>query len=186
MSETLMISACSPTMAGLKTGSLFSCTFESRDELLKSIRRFNRIFSSRGVRLLPLRIGERRALIYMYRPDRLRRDLKDDLAGRLLSERAYPSASPGQCVAELRRRLDRNKDFPHEIGLFLGYPAEDVDGFIRCGARAAKRSGAWKVYGDEEEAAKKFALYRKCTDAYKRAYQRNGAFDKLVVSVKNN
>ena len=51
-------------------------------------------------------------------------------------------------------RLRRESDFPHEVGLFLGYPPRDVEGFIREKARRAKCTGAWKVYGDEEAARK--------------------------------
>ena len=84
-------------------------------------------------------------------------------------------------MQELVRRLNRGKDFPHEIGLFLGYPAEDVSGFIRHGARCAKCVGTWKVYGDEESARKKFALYQKCTRLYCEAYRKHNNLDRLLV-----
>jgi hypothetical protein len=41
---------------------------------------------------------------------------------------------------------------PHEIGLFLGYPPEDVDGFIRHKGADYALCGGWKVYGDVEYA----------------------------------
>lgn len=49
-------------------------------------------------------------------------------------------------------KLQSAPDFPHEIGLFLGYPAEDVKGFIENKAACSKCSGCWKVYGDEQAA----------------------------------
>ena len=88
---------------------------------------------------------------------------------------------PRRRMQELVRRLNRGKDFPHEIGLFLGYPAEDVNGFIRHGARCAKCVGTWKVYGDEESARKKFALYQKCTRLYCEAYRKHNNLDRLLV-----
>ena len=88
---------------------------------------------------------------------------------------------PRRRMQELVRRLNRGKDFPHEIGLFLGYPAEDVSGFIRHGARCAKCVGTWKVYGDEESARKKFALYQKCTRLYCEAYRKHNNLDRLLV-----
>ncbi len=42
-------------------------------------------------------------------------------------------------------------DFPHEIDVFLGYPCEDVRGFIRHGGQGYKLCGYWKVYGDPRE-----------------------------------
>ena len=55
MSEDLVISQCSPTMAGLKTGNLFTCPMEDKNTLNESIRRMNMKLVPRGVRLLPVK-----------------------------------------------------------------------------------------------------------------------------------
>lgn len=136
------------------------------------------------MRLLPVKYLEKRVLIYMYRPDRLRADLKDAQALSILSEKAYPIDNADKCVAELVRRVNSQETFPHEIGLFLGYPSEDVNGFIKYGADKAKCVGTWRVYGDEEAAKKKFALYKKCTRVYKDAYRRHNSFERLVVNAR--
>ncbi len=138
MSEELIVSHCSPTMAGLKTGNLFACPVKNREELKASLRRMNLRLVPRGVRMIPVRYSDNKALIYMYRPDKLRKDLTDPLASSILTQRSYPTGSSERCVAELARRLNAAEEFPHEIGLFLGYPSQDVDGFIRCGARGGK------------------------------------------------
>lgn len=41
-----------------------------------------------------------------------------------------------------------NPGFPHEIGVFLGYPLKDVLGFVEKGPQAAVACGRWKVYGE--------------------------------------
>lgn len=41
----------------------------------------------------------------------------------------------------------------------LGYPAEDVQGFIENETKECKCVGCWKVYGDVEQAQKKFEQY---------------------------
>ena len=105
-----------------------------------------------------------RALLYLYRPSRLRQDLEDAEAVRLLEESGYPCHSAGQCVACLIRRLRESEEFPHEIGLFLSYPPEDVRGFIENKACRFKCAGLWKVYGDEERAKELFRQYKRCTD----------------------
>lgn len=181
MSEELIVSHCSPTMAGLKTGNLFACPMEDREELNASLRRLNLRLVPRGVRMIPVRYSDDNALIYMYRPEKLREDLSDPLASSILSERSYPDGSCERCVAELARRLNAADEFPHEIGLFLGYPSHDVDGFIRCGAREAKCVGAWRVYGDEEAAKKKFSLYKKCKRVYLDSLRSYKSFDRLIV-----
>ena len=184
MSEELVIRQCSPTLAGLKTGNLFSCSGEGRKELLESLRRFNRDLVPRGARMIPLRVGERSALVYLYRPERLKRDLGRQKAQTILRERGYTVGNVNRCLAELIRRLADSREFPHEIGQFLGYPAEDVEQFIRQRAKNAKLVGTWKVYGDVEKARHTFALYQKCTRVYREVYRKNPSFDRLVVNSK--
>lgn len=181
MPEELMIEHCSPTMAGLKTANLFACSGEDAGELNASIRDLNRRWTERGVCVIPVKQDAERTLIYMYRPERLAQDLQNRMARAILAERDYPVHDAKRCVAELMRRLRSDESFPHEIGLFLGYPAEDVHGFIVNKAKRAKCVGAWKVYGDETAAQRKFDLYRKCTRVYRDTYKRNRSLDRLVV-----
>ena len=118
MSEDLVISQCSPTMAGLKTGNLFTCPMEDKKTLNESIRRMNMKLVPRGVRLLPVKYLEKRVLIYMYRPDRLRADLKDAQALSILSEKAYPIDNADKCVAELVRRVNLRRPSRMKSGCF--------------------------------------------------------------------
>ena len=181
ISEELVIFYCSPTMAGLKTGNLFNCPVKNNRTFLENIREMNRRLLPRGVRIVPLKNMGKSVLVYMYRPDRLREDLGDSEARKILAERDYPVGEPEKCIVWLVRRLKDEEAFPHEIGRFLGYPPEDVDEFIRNGATGAKYIGTWKVYGNVETAQRKFAQYKKCTRLYWEAFQKHRSFDRLVV-----
>ena len=68
MSDDYLVRHCAPTLAGLKTGSLFTCPFSCRKKLLNSVRQMNERLVSKGVRILPLRFTDEKALIYVYRP----------------------------------------------------------------------------------------------------------------------
>lgn len=164
MSEELVIRHCSPTLAGIKTGSLFSCYFESRDEMICGLRRLNKLLVPKGLRVLPLKYSGKRALIYIFRPDWLEDDLAVEEARRILRDAGYQNEKPDRCITELAHRLNSGECFPHEIGLFLGYPPEDVDGFIRNKGGNCKLVGCWKVYGDEAAARDRFKSYKECTD----------------------
>ena len=63
----------------------------------------------------------------------------------------------------------------------MGYPPEDVRGFIQSKSRGTKCVGTRKVYGDEETARRQFALYEKCTEIDRGIYRRGGLSDKLIV-----
>ena len=81
------------------------------------------------------------------------------------------------------QRLRRQKEFPHEVGLFLSYPPEDVAGFIANNARRCKCSGLWKVYGDEARAKRMFHAFKTCTADYCRHLRSGKTLEELVVAV---
>ena len=93
----------------------------------------------------------------------------------------YDCSSPEQYIAELIRKFQDTSRFPHEIGLFLGYPPEDVRGFIENKADNYKCVGTWKVYGDEKQAKKKFTQFKKCTDIYYKQWSQGKSVDRLTV-----
>lgn len=86
-------------------------------------------------------------------------------------------------LSELKRRIGLQKSFPHEIGLFLGYPPADVAGFIRHRGQKFSLSGYWKVYGEEAEARALFALYTHCTEEFCERLEAGQRFEDLVVAV---
>ena len=182
MSEDLLVKYGSPTLAGIKTGSLFACVFENEQELKNCVRSWNRAIVKKGLRALPLRKQKGRALIYVYRLSRLKRDLCQEGAKELLTQRGYCWDCPGACLKRLIGLLDQGGDFPHEIGLFLGYPPEDVKGFIQNAARGFQCAGCWKVYGDQAAAMRLFEKYKRCTKAFCARYAMGFSIDRLTVA----
>ncbi len=182
MLEELLIRHCAPTLAGLKTANMFSCAVSSWEEINDRVRGLNRILNSKGLRVLPLRCNKGRALIYVYRPSHLARDLSESAVSEMLESYGYPDGCPERRIATLIRRLRENDDFPHEIGLFLGYPIEDVIGFITNHACNSKLTGCWKVYGDEREASRTFEKYKRCTAAYYKRWSQGISVEQLAVA----
>ena len=179
MLENYLIKYCSPTLASLKSGSLFNCRCSSDEDLKSCISSWNETFQSRGISLHVLRRTESTALIYVCRDSALKSTLNDPCIRSFLKEYGYDacyccdgcssSCSLENCLRHLQSRLtgdDRDEcpAFPHEIGIFLGYPLADVTGFIENKGRNCKMIGAWKVYGDAHTARKTFEKYNKCRD----------------------
>lgn len=184
MSEENVVRLCAPTLAGIKTGSLFPCLYECRETLLTEIRRYNQVLVPKGLCLLPLRFTEKSALLYLYRPCDLERDLQDRLATEILQHAGYACTGSEQCLMQLIERLRAYDEFPHEIGLFLSYPPEDVKGFIEHHAADFKYAGLWKVYGDEQRARDLFAKYRRCTEIYCERLHAGLSIAQLAVNVQ--
>lgn len=59
----------------------------------------------------------------------------------LLRQAGYEDESCARCVARLACRFRESGEFPHEVGLFLSYPPEDVKGFIDHRANDFKCAG---------------------------------------------
>lgn len=182
MSEDYLIRHCAPTLAGIKTANLFTCPYQDRKELLGFIRQTNRKLVRKGLRILPLRFTDDKVLIYVYRPGKLHADLSATAASDILHKKGYCTGNCEKCVVQLAKKLRQEEEFPHEIGLFLGYPPEDVCGFMENRACNSKCVGCWKVYGDEASAKKKFAQYKKCTRVYWDQWTKGKGIERLTVS----
>ena len=89
--------------------------------------------------------------------------LADNRVRKLLESFGYDSRMTlEQQLERLSGRISASEDFPHEIGLFLGYPVDDVTGFIQNKGRNYLLCGYWKVYSDENRARRIFSNYDKC------------------------
>lgn len=56
------------------------------------------------------------------------------------------------------------RSFPHEIGIFLGYPLKDVKGFIEKGRVPLVKIGRWQVFGESEESMQLMNMHKKAED----------------------
>lgn len=181
MPEDIIIRNCSPTLARLKTASMFTYRHASREELISSLRALNLVLVKKGLRAIPLRIGEGSSLIYVYRVAHLRRDLANVDASGILHSLGYGDAEAEVQIGHLIKRIRNGGSFPHEVGLFLGYPPKDVLGFIEGKDDECKLVGVWKVYSDEEAARAKFALYKRASEVYMRHHKSGKHLEQLTV-----
>ncbi len=177
----MLIRLCSPTLAGLKTGNLFTVDIDDLAKFNTEVMKFNSRLSGKGIRMIPVKYSAGHVLIYLYRPAFLKRDLANEEACQILKEKGYSYRNADLCVAELARHLATDKSFPHEIGLFLGYPVADVLGFMKSPEDGVKYTGFWKVYGDKDSAIRTFDKYKKCTEIYSKAHRNGLSLEQLTV-----
>ncbi|MDO4345375.1 MAG: DUF3793 family protein [Eubacteriales bacterium] len=182
MLEKYLIEHCSPTLASLKTANLFTYTFSSESSLRAYTDEWNRRMEEKGIRLWVLRIRDHSALIYVCRMSHLKRDLENPGVRFFLKKCGYESAEPEYALEHLKERLKKEGDFPHEIGVFLGYPLGDVIGFIQNAGMNSKCSGCWKVYCNECDTVRLFAKYKKCREVYVRLWNQGRSIWRLTVA----
>ena len=185
--EELLARQCAPTFIGLKAASLVAFQKDRFDDFDAQLADYEPCFACHGVLMLRLLDEESRALVLFYRADVLDGILRQRDAQTLLRRYGYrPSDSLSAMLGRLRRRMQlyagAGKDFPHEIGLFLGYPPHDVRGFIEHKGRGFLCCGLWKVYDDVEGAARQFSRCRHCTEVYLNCLAHGFSLDRLAVA----
>lgn len=150
--EKRLIEHCAPTLAGMKSASLFNYFHKGEQIVREELLEINDLLNDKGVYADVLIWREKSALIYVYRMKMLEKELKQ------------------QCTC-----------FPHEIGVFLGYPLEDVKGFIDNKGKNCESCGVWKVYCDREEKDKLFQKFKKCKDVYLQVFCEGRELSKMIV-----
>ena len=182
MLDRAIVNHASPTLARLKLGNLFnypvSADFDTEFADLQAL------LAGKGVALSVLRETRDKVLVYIYRADELARALRNDGVRRLLKSCGYARFDVDGALEALKSRLNDTNGFPHEIGVFLGYPLEDVLGFIENGGRNCLACGCWKVYANECEALAAFKRYEKCKSVYQRLFASGCPLSRLTVAAK--
>lgn len=101
-------------------------------------------------------------LLYLYRADLLREILDRPPVAAILGKCGYEAVDdPAAALTQLQSRVAMGS-FPHEIGIFLGYPLKDVLAFMGCINLPYACQGPWKIYGKPEQSLELADRYRQC------------------------
>ena len=182
--EHLLGYHAAPLLAGLTAGSLLSfqkSRFQDFDALRAS---YEPCFSCKGISTFRGAEGEEYLRNILYRAELVARALAVPQAQDLLCEAGYRiTDSMEERLEFLRLRMRVRKTLPPEIGLFLGYPPEDVRGFITRRGQDFVYSGYWKVYTNEAEARALFEQYSVCTHEFCTRLEAGSPLAELVQAV---
>lgn len=184
--EIVMIEQCAPALAGLKPAGLFRVEARDRAALYARAAGWDGALRPRGLRVCVLceQAQSHTYLIYVFREKQLRPVLARPEVQAYLRGRGYHRADAcGGYLCQLAQRLRAAPPFPHEIGVFLGYPLTDVIGFVENNGKNYTCCGCWKSYGDAAAAQALFAQYKKCTRVYLRCYRGGTPLTRLTVAV---
>lgn len=166
--DELLAYNCSPVLLGIKPSNLIS--FPHGDAVAEKefddiVASYNEKFATQEIIFKKLCYCNKRILLLVYKEKEIEKIIQDDGYQACLVAMGYPKdVSVAKSLAILQEHLQAVEEFPHEIGVFLGYPLEDILGFIINRGQNCKYSGYWKVYGDVKAAQKLFALYEYCRD----------------------
>lgn len=154
--ETQLAFQCAPLIAGLKTSNLLIIPKEN-------VPKVKRILNRTVLSYFILYVGEEKTILLVYDASSLGEYLGRKKVKNLLLQWGYEENGMRVWLYLLRERytkyVEKRVNFPHEMGLFLGYPVEDVVGFIENSGKNSLYSGYWKVYGDVSEKIKLFEKF---------------------------
>jgi len=163
--EALVSYHGAPTLQGFKPANLVNIRFEGREiaKIWPCCKR--RLTEELGIQIQEMKMTEGNLLLLVYRPELLMPRFWCQGARNLLESRGYPTCSLSleEWLGRLKERFEE-EEVPHEIGIFLGYPAQDVCEFIRRNGACSKAVGLWKVYGNIGRARRKCRKYQKATE----------------------
>ncbi len=181
--EAVLVRQCAPTLAGMKPGSIFCFNHSPLEVSRQKVCQWNKQLEPFGltVQILLERPGSGSVIVFVYRHDRLEQMLSDDAYQNFLAEAGYERTNLDGLLEQLAYRLRTQPEFPHEIGVFLGYPLRDVTGFIENHGRNFTCCGFWKSYGDPAEMQVCFACYRRCIQTYVAMFEQGIPIERLAV-----
>ncbi len=181
--ETDFINHCAPVLIGIKPASMFSVKTKNHPHLQQEITSINDTLKQNGLRVRQIMRCETYSLLFVYRPIDLENLLFASKISEYLEICGYDMSGNLESVLfELFLKLSCEKDFPHEVGVFLGYPLEDILGFVKHKGRNYKSFGYWKVYSDEKKAKTLFSEYDRCKEKLVSLYKQGTSFNQLCVA----
>lgn len=161
--ESYVAFHCAPTLAGIKPSNLFTWQHAQKGSAKEHVLALAEKFSGHGITIETLCECGEHSLILVYRKNLLEEYLNRPEVGDFLSKFGYHGKNGLRGYLDrLQSRVSARADFPHEIGLFLGYPLHDVAAFIDSPDKRCSMCGEWKAYKNEEDASRQFESFRKC------------------------
>lgn len=163
--ETIIGYHCAPAIRGIKVANLVAIPRDLDVQLTTALSGYNAQFNEKGLFFYELCHCDQRRLLLVFRKRMLEKYLRSAEHLAFLKLYGYlPGESLERWLERLGKRLENQNGFPHEIGLFLGYPLHDVRSFIRFKGSGYKLCGEWKVYGNPMSAMHSFYCFRACRD----------------------
>ena len=146
---------CAPLITGLKVSNLLIVSVENE-------RQVRMIIGKSGISYYKMLQTEKKITFLLFRRKQLEGFLCRKEIKQFFQKEGYYVFQFGKILRTFQMRyatyMKEGGEFPHEMGLLLGYPLEDVRGFMENEGKYFLYSGYWKVY---ENMTKKIRLFRK-------------------------
>ncbi|MBR4632954.1 MAG: DUF3793 family protein [Elusimicrobia bacterium] len=184
--EEIFIEHCAPLLAGIKISGLFSVKYENYSELYEKIVTLNKTLNKKDIYIKIIKkfnSSNSFYLIFAYRKTKLSERINEKLINLFLKDYGYSKCKDlNDYLCILTEKLNSSEAFPHEIGIFLGYPLNDVVSFIKEKGKNFVACGIWKTYSNKNHYEKVFSIYKKYKDLYTQLYKKGHSIEMLALA----
>ena len=153
--EVQLLLQCAPMIAGLKASNLLIIASENEADA-------RRILNGTKISCARLARMDKKTTMLIYHEQWVKEYLASREVSDLLRVLGYEGKGFYEVLHSVRKKyrsyMKKEGEFPHELGLLLGYPAEDVKGYMDNKGRNYLCTGYWQVYADP---AAKLNLFQK-------------------------
>ncbi|MBQ9764918.1 MAG: DUF3793 family protein [Lachnospiraceae bacterium] len=153
---------CAPLIMGLKMSNLLIIPMENEET-------FEDIIDKTDISVYRLLNYQGKTVYLLYDKGKVIEFLNSDRTKEVFMREGYKSFLLEDILHSFQNRYEHFRvnggQFPHEMGLLLGYPVEDVVGFIENRGNNYLYSGYWKVYARPLEKKELFAKFEDAKDS---------------------
>lgn len=179
--DMLLIQSCSPTLCGIKPASLLSINKQDFQRERNNLRNLSQSLGGYGKSVITLTRLDKKILLFLFDRELLRSRLADKAIQDYLATKGYSQPHVFTLVlGTFLKRLMKSPEFPHESGVFLGYPLEDVIAFEKQPNHGYKFCGTWKTYFNEEYARRMSKTYSECRSLCGRWYSQGNSISNVI------
>ena len=176
-----LVRYAAPTLCGIKAGNLF-CVRQS-DFCEREFYESAAALKAFGIESAFVQ-GRRGKIIALFYDELwVQKILSTPCAAQYLSGKGYSrggAVAVQDFVQKVCSKIKSGADFPHEIGILLGYPLLDVIEFDKRKGRGCAHCGYWKAYCDVERAKKLSLLYKECSERCERLYNQGLPLQEII------
>lgn len=177
--ENQLVLQCAPLITGLRISNLLiirRCYLQDLNHLLEGS----------CIRMRILYAESEKLTILLYHFNLLSSYMAVEKVREFLKMEGYEELDVEAILIKFTRRYhdyrEGGREFPHELGLLLGYPFEDVEGYIRNDGKNFLYIGYWKVYANVPAKRDVFRMFEMATERLLGMRQRGISVQDIVIS----
>lgn len=173
---------CAPVLKGVKASNLVTLPVGMWMHLFT-------ILEGTGISCKILYSDNKKEILFLYREEWLKEIISRQEVDKFIGEYGYKG---NEDIRDILKRLrcryqaymTKESEFPHELGIFLEYPLEDVRGFILSGGKNSLFSGYWKVYHNPRQARIIFQTYDRARENAAREYMNSKSIRQVICNME--